>query len=410
MPGSEPAAQPSWVARLWWGRLPSGISRASPDAALAMTDGVHVTRWRAVGEAGPPLFFVLGLLLGWSHPGFPDFWSQSIPFMALVGAIGTISAALGVFLVAGFAVGDFLLAHPGSATVVHDAAPNVFAPNDHTLRLRIPLILGYCLLGLLAVRIPMLAKALTFQLPIRQTWTQRSRLAVALFGHAVVTLTMVWFWIQAVPVLIRPVFTWTGGLAPPTEAVSPLQQHGATVVTVAVASSVVRMLHQFPLAFDGKAQDWFDTIQAPLRRRPFLSKPPSWPRKWVRALVRGVFTTFLAVGIFADGFEALVLFATTTVLYLALAGIVRIPLGPWPRLASRIPVVLRLIGGVLIVRAGAAWLLRNPVTLGGPKDIFRPFVVATLFSLVVVYLLAAPSHAASAIDDDEADDSARDRR
>lgn len=407
MSESEAVTQPTWVSRVWWGLLPSGVSRASPDTALALSDGVHVTHWPAVGEVGPPLMFILGLLLGWSHPGFPAFWSQSVVFMALVGAVGTMSAALGAYLVAGFAVGDFFLAHSDATALAHNAAPNVFAPHDQTLRLRVPLILGYCLLGLLAVRIPMLAKALTFQLPIRQAWTQRGRLAAALLGHAIVTLTVVWFWIQAVPVLIRPVFTWTGGLAPPTEAVNPLQQHGATVVTVAVASSVARMLHQFPLAFDAKAQAWFDTVQAPLQRRPFLAKPPSMPRKCVRALVRGGFTTFLAVGIFADLFEAVVLFATTTVLYLALAGIVPIPLGSWPRLACRIPVVLRLIGGVLAVRAGAAWLLHNPVTLGGPKDLFRPFVVATLFSLVVVYLLAAPSHAASAggsEEDDQTDD------
>jgi hypothetical protein len=71
-----------------------------------------VAAWPHVADAGPPACFAAGLLLGWWHPGFGLAWSQSIPFMALVTVVGTLSGALGAFLVAGYAVGDLFLAHP----------------------------------------------------------------------------------------------------------------------------------------------------------------------------------------------------------------------------------------------------------------------------------------------------------
>ena len=159
----------------------------------------------------------------------------------------------------------------------------------------------------------------------------------------------------------------------------------------AVVASAARMIHQFPLAFDAATQARFDSLQAPLLTDERLRTPPSPRRRWVTAIARGALTTFVALGILANAFEAAVLFVASTVLYLALAGVVRIPLGAWPRIAGRVPILVRLVVGVVVVRVVATWILTHASSLGGPSDLFRPFVVGTLFTLAVLYLLVAPS-------------------
>jgi hypothetical protein len=236
----------------------------------------------------------------------------------------------------------------------------------------------------------MTAKALTLQLPLRQEWSRRARLALALLGYAAATLALVAFWVQAAPVLIRPIFTWAGDLAPPTEATAPLQQHGSVVVLAAVVAAAIRIMHQFPLAFDAPTQQRFDTLQAPLLREGRLRLPPSRRRRWITAIARGGFTTLVSLGILGNAIEAVILFVASTLLYLALADVVHIPLGGWARVAARVPVVIRLIVGVIFVRVVATLVLNHAAALGGPSDLFRPFVLGTLITLVVLYLLAAP--------------------
>ncbi len=84
------------------------------------------------------------------------------------------------------------------------------------------------------------------------------------------------------------------------------------------------------------------------------------------------------------------MFVASTLLYLALAGVVHIPLGGWARLVGRVPILIRLVVGVVVIRGVATLVLNHAAALGGPSDLFRPFVLGTLFTLVVLYLLAAP--------------------
>lgn len=71
------------LATLWWGKIPAAVSRVSSGLALALSDGIHVAAWPYVAEFGPPACLLLGLLAGWTHPGFGEVWTQSLPFMAL---------------------------------------------------------------------------------------------------------------------------------------------------------------------------------------------------------------------------------------------------------------------------------------------------------------------------------------
>src|SRR5215510_4471049 len=168
-----------------------------------------------VAAVAPPAAFALGLLLGWQHPGFRLVWAESIPVMAAVVFVGAMSASLGGLAVVGFAVGDFALANQHWPVPVPPAAAGVFAAAlPEPIRMRLPLLIGYLLLLLVAARIPLLAKTVLAD-------AMRSRLGrdpglgtrvVAVTAHATITGALVWAWVNALPVLIRPRFTWIGAL------------------------------------------------------------------------------------------------------------------------------------------------------------------------------------------------------
>ena len=64
-------------------------------------------------------------------------------------------------------------------------------------------------------------------------------------------------------------------------------------------------------------------------------------------------------------------------------GLIRVPLGRWPGLIERVPLVLRLGVGLLVV-----FLLALPVSATlETSTTFRPLVMFTAVSVVVFYLL-----------------------
>src|SRR5262249_28984570 len=200
--------------------------------------------------------------------------------------VGAMSASLGGLAVVGFAVGDFALANQHWPVPVPPAAAGVFAAAlPEPIRMRLPLLIGYLLLLLVAARIPLLAKTVLAD-------AMRSRLGrdpglgtrgVAVTAHATITGALVWAWVNALPVLIRPRFTCIGALAPPDSVFRPLQAQGQVVMAAAVLASVIRMLHQFPLALRRDVQARFDSIQAPVIQVARRSTPPGPARLWVRA-------------------------------------------------------------------------------------------------------------------------------
>jgi hypothetical protein len=379
------------ILRLWWGRLPAVVYRLSPQAGLGLADGVHLVEWPALGALAAPAALVLGLVVGWQHPGFHFVWAESIALIALIVAVGTMSASLGGLLVLGYAIGDFLLGDQHWPVSVPPAAPGVFgALLPETLRLRLPLLIGYLLLLLVGARIPLLAKTLMADaLRGLAGRLPRSTIgAIALAGHAIVSGALVWAWVHALPVLIRPRFTWIGALAPPDTVFTPLQTQGDIVIAAAVVASLVRMMHQLALASRKDVQARFDVLQAPVISVARLATPPSRARLWVRSASAAVMTALLACGILANVAEVLIILGGTFALYAARAGLVTVPLGRWPELVTRVPMVLRLLAAWIAIQWLASQLLVNSLVTAGQEDLFRPFVVTTVLGLSIAYLVA----------------------
>jgi hypothetical protein len=208
----------------------------------------------------------------------------------------------------------------------------------------------------------------------------RFRIAVA--GHILLTGVLVYFWAQVVPILIRPIYTWHGA-GPPVSAMAPLQESGWVPVVAAVLASFGRMLLQGISASRPERTLRMDVLEQRLATDapvvPLAQRVPPWGRVVGQAL----WVTLLLSGMLESWIDAFLLWALIVLIQAARAGLVSIPLGPWPRWMAKIPLLFRLITGFVAVGVLSAFVL--PQVLW--QFSFRPIAILTAIALVVLYLL-----------------------
>jgi hypothetical protein len=204
-------------------------------------------------------------------------------------------------------------------------------------------------------------------------------------GHAILTGVLVYFWAQTVAILIRPAFTWQGS-QPTTEAIAPLQQGDWALVLVAVLGSLSRMVLQGQTASQPELKARVDTIEQSLVSAPPVV--PLWQRipLWGRVVAQALVVTLLLSGMMQSWLDALLLGGLILLIQAARSRLIAVPLGPWPRLVERVPLLLRLIGGFAVVFVLSIFVLRQQMMFG--DDSFRPIVILTCVALIIMYLLA----------------------
>jgi hypothetical protein len=91
----------------------------------------------------------------------------------------------------------------------------------------------------------------------------------------------VYVWAKTVPLLIRPVFVWPGGV-PTVEAIAPLQERGWVLVLILVAVAVGRVFLERH-GWTGRAVTFSRILWAGLQlerakgpRRAVVGYVPSW--------------------------------------------------------------------------------------------------------------------------------------
>jgi hypothetical protein len=366
------------LARTWWVRLPLAIRRVSRGIALTLVDGLYLAARPRVGGAAPPVAFLVGLVTGWLRLGFEQAFSESIIVLVLAVVFGVMSAHLGAMFLVGFALGDFLLAPPSYSMFT-------YSPLGNLVLIRIPLLIEYGLLALLTVSIPLVTKGLLFQLSLSPRLSRQLRFRVAVVGHAILTGVLIYFWTQTVPILIRPVYTWQGS-EPTVEAIAPLQQGGWVLVLVAVLVSLSRMVLQGQTVSRPELGARMDAMEQRLASAPPLV--PLWQRVplWGRVAAQALVASLLLSGMMQSWFDALLLGGLLFLIQAARSRLIAVPLGPWPALVERVPLLLRLVGGFALIFALSLLILRQQVVVA--SDSFRPIVLLTCVALVVMYLLA----------------------
>jgi hypothetical protein len=370
------------LTRLWWIRLPLAARRLSLGLAVTLLDGSYLVAWPWAAAIATPLAFILGLVAGALHPGFGTAFTESLPLLIVVVVVGALSGHLGAMLWLGFVLGDFFIFHDSWTTRggIADFLP--FGLLRNIVNVRVPLLIEYGLLGLATMVFPVLGKTLLVQLTPLARLGRAASLAAAAIVQALLTYALVFFWAQSTALLIRPVFTWREANIP-AGAIAPLQEQGMLLASLALAAAVARVGLQGLTAFAPTYSRPLNVVErAMTEARPVTPLAERLPVAVVAA-ARALTSWLLLAGLYETWVDAAILGLLILLISLARHGLLRLPLGPWPDLAQRLPLLLRLAAGFFIV-AYIAQLLDRQLR---SAESFRPIMLLTGLALVIFYLV-----------------------
>lgn len=351
------------------------LRRFSSGLAVATVDGLYLAALPVAGLVAPVAAFVLGGLIGATHPGFNVVFTEALWLLILVAGVGAASGAVGFYLTLGFALGDLLLgAHP-----LWRAGTYEFVSEYGSA------LLSYALFGLLAVGVPIAAKSLASEFVLPASVPRPVRALVGLLAMVVITALLVFAWTQCAPLLVRPVFVWVQ--SPPTvAAIAPLQEREGWIVAVAALAALGRAVMQFLLALNmGRQLDRLGELEARFRSAPpvvpLLSRMPLPARLVLRAAV----LTALLSGLYDGLWQALLTFAVLFGAQVLASPLVPFSLGAYGRFLARIPRLLRILIALVPVYLLGTAVLDFFIRQGTTS--FIPFLLLTVVSAILTTLL-----------------------
>ena len=361
-----------------WVDLSIRAQRISNGLTDILLDGLYLSTFPVVGEILSPLILLAGFLAGFLHPGFKTVFSESLPFMIVAGSIGILSARLGLLFVSGFAIGDFFLVQRLASYPLH-------GPVRNFLETRPSLIIEYVLLSLLLVWIPMVVKEFLGTIRLPKKFSDDQVFYVTLAGTATLTGLFVFFWTQAVPVLIRPVFAWNSIYFPVSMA-KPLQESGYQLVAALVFVSLIRVFLQHLVLTTPKfSQTYLMFSEKLFKAKPVIPITEQIPLL-VRMLISSFWMVFLLSGLLSNWTQAVILAVVFAVFSVFRNGLVSLPFGPLARLTNKVPTIVRFIIGLVLVN-----LVANRAVLSrSANDGFEPILITIAISLAIFFLLTPP--------------------
>jgi len=358
------------------------LRRFSTGLAVSSVDGLYLAARPAAGLIGPPAMLFAGFVAGATHPGFTYVFTEALWLLLFLAAVGAISGALGLYLTAGFIIGDLVFgAHPQWERVA--LRDNFTAPAEFG-----SLLVTYALFALLAVGVPIAAKtfAAEFRLPPRTPRPLRA--LVGLGALVIISGLLVWVWTQSAPLLVRPVFVWAD-FRPTVEAMFTTQEQGGLIVAVAVAATIARAVFQAILANPiGTAQTALSDRMTHLENRfrtdkpviPLLSRMPLI----LRLMVRAALLTAVLAGLYSAYWQAALTFVVLGLAQFLTSPLMPLNLGAYARFMNRVPRILRLL--IVMVPVFALGALILPIFID--QESFLPFLILALVGAVLMTLLS----------------------
>jgi hypothetical protein len=189
---------------------------------------------------------------------------------------------------------------------------------------------------------------------------------------------LVFVYVQALPMLVRPVFTWQGD-SPVVEAVAPVQRYAWLLALSALIIGGLRVLAEHGAVLLGYPE--IERRAAALDARQASSLWERTPSP-LRVLLAAGLGTLTLSGMVTAWPEAFVLFVGLVVVNGLRTLVPRVAPG-WPRLLERVPVLVRLPVAVVLGLLLSARLLAGH--LSGTS--FLPLIWALLVSLLCFALL-----------------------
>lgn len=387
------------LASVLWIRWPRAIVRRFPGLWGTAGDGHFLCGVPPLAVLAPVAAFLAGLIVGAGQLGFDDVYTESIPLMAAAIALGVFSAQLGVLGVAGFAVGDSLLAdrtlslrsplfggigtdEPFSAGLIGEAA-----------RVWLPLVISYLLLAAAVILLPRMARTLVAsvgrwrRVPPGLAWPLASGL------YATVVWVGVRTWAAAAPILVRPRYTWLE-LQPTVEAIAPLQARGSELVAAGVVAALVRQvligLTMVPNALQRRVRWAEGTGTAKGTAGPRQAHPV---QRLAADVAAAALATLALAGVLEHTWVWVLSFGVMVTVRALRSGVVAGgPVDQWKRVVDKVPAAVRL---------GLLWLLARLVTDALSNGTIGSYTGVALFVLggvVTVFLVfpGSPSKPAGA--------------
>jgi hypothetical protein len=347
---------PDWLTLVLWARLPRAVARLSPALASILTDGVYLVRGTFVGAGMPVLCLLFGMLAGARHEG--ETYTASLLIMGFLGAVGMLSAHLGLWGTLGYAVGDLVL---------RDRA--ISQPQG-----LLALLLSYGLLALLTVYLPLLTGGARL---VSRNVNPRGNppMTLELLTAAAVTGGGVFVWSQALRVLIRPVFAWQDVQAG-LEEVAPLRDRWQVLVGILAVTAALRVWREHS-ARGELVKAHVAEVRAALAQRPHSRLMP-WPRP-VAIGAGAALLTLVVAGLISSPAQALLVLAFFAVLLQSRGRFAEMR---WPPSVTRVPTLARVLLA-MAVGYGMSWVLLG-VGDGSWPALVGACLTAALVSLAAV--------------------------
>lgn len=355
------------LTALWWERLPNLGNRVSRLLGAALGEGVYLTAWPRFAALAPAAALLFGIASGWLRLGGELVFTQSHAVIAAAIALGLVAAQLGALFTVGYALGDLLLwRHPG----FHLSG---FLDRIYLLG---GLLVVYAALAMLAAGVPLAVRALRAQMPMPSAGAADARVVLDTLLGGGLAASLTYFYVQALPMLIRPLFVWQGS-SPSVDSVAPAQRHIWVFVLVAFVVGAVRVLVEYGagLLDPGGIERRAAALDA--------AGPSLWTRlpAIVRVVIAAVIGTGVLGGLLLNWLEAAFLFAG-----LVAVNAVRIllpeRLPAWPRTVERVPAILRFPAALGLSYLLSSWIVSG--RLSGQS--FLPLIWGLLAALLCMAL------------------------
>jgi hypothetical protein len=346
------------AADLLWVRLPDAVGRLSVLLGLVLRDGAYLRAWSPVAVAAPVVAILLGGVLGRVHP--EETFTGALWVMGPMLVVGGVGTALGLWSWLGYVLVDFFL------------FPHLLGFGAGELAARAGLLPTYLLLAMLVVVIPQTVRSLVRVSTPRARTLSGLRTPIEVALSCVLFAALVYVWTQGAPILVRPAYTWAGS-QPAIAAIQPVQATGWFLVFLAALVGAARPVLQRAA----------ERLTPPARAQAAPIRPPHASTSLGGSVLQAAFTVVLLAGALEGWLDALVALVALTAILVGrrlLAG----RIGGYVALASRVPVLARVVAGAII----SFLLSRTILDLTFTATLsFRPVVLAAVLSLVVFTVL-----------------------
>ncbi|HSB74162.1 MAG TPA: hypothetical protein VLC12_00850, partial [Terriglobales bacterium] len=401
----------NWYARLpfadfvetWWVRIPARLRPYSRTLWAAWGDGIYLTAWPRSAAILPLAAMLLGFSAGATHLSpltIADSISSSIPAVAFLQMVpllflgvflGSLSANLGLALVIGYGLGDFLISGP----VLTVARPGVLSP---LFDLRVPQLLSYALFFGVLVTPRVLSNSLLSPLYRRVSSQRLPGALLRAAATAAVMMLLVYGWTLMAPFALRVMWSWPGQIPPVTPSYfqNTLNPWLPLVAGVAMALRTVlawRTRHDQPVV----------ARRARLRRGAELADQNlKWTRRcppWACSVATAAASTLLIAALLSTWLLAALVFLGFLLLDVLRRSVLpRVSFWQWWTTKVTIaPLVLRLGASVVLTYFLTLEFLKVPGWAAGSNGIpgqFGAELMCLALGVAVMFLLTPAAHAA----------------